>query len=242
METLSGWPLATVLVGGIATLAIFSFLIKENPFYRFFEHLFIGIAAGLAPILTLRDFLWPQVLEPMLGGSIIHYPDGTQSGPYQPLYLLYLLPMAFGLLYYTLYSKRYAWMAKVVIGFTLGASGALAIRGFFAEVIPQIAGSAKPLIVFQSPTSSQIAWGASFNNALFVVILLVVLYYFFFTLSRNGERQARSARLGRPLLMVCFGAFFGSTVMARLALLVERVQFIVRDWLQAVSALLGVGG
>jgi hypothetical protein len=41
--------------------------------------------------------------------------------------------------------------------------------------------------------------------------------------------------------MVCFGAFFGSTVMARLALLVERVQFIVRDWVQAVEHLVGLG-
>jgi hypothetical protein len=41
--------------------------------------------------------------------------------------------------------------------------------------------------------------------------------------------------------MVCFGAFFGSTVMARLALLVERVQFIVRDWIAAVGGLVGIG-
>jgi len=27
------WSVATVLVGGLATLAIFSFLIKENPFF-----------------------------------------------------------------------------------------------------------------------------------------------------------------------------------------------------------------
>jgi hypothetical protein len=241
MEQLSSWNLVTVLVGGVATLAIFSFLIQENPFYRFFEHLFIGIAAGLAPILTLRDFLWPQVLEPMLAGSITYYPDGTQSHSYQPLYLLYLLPMAFGLLYYTLYSRRYSWLAKVVIGFTLGASGALAIRGFFAEVIPQIAGSAKPLVVFGGSEGSQIMWGASFNNLLFVAILVIVLWYFFFTIGRRDGATVRSAQLGRPLLMVCFGAFFGSTVMARLALLVERVQFIVRDWASALITVLGAG-
>ena len=238
METLSPWGLATILVGGVATLAIFSFLIRENGFFRFFEHLFIGIAAGLAPMLTLRDFLWPQVLEPMMGGTITHYPDGTQSGPYQSLYLLYLIPMVFGLLYYTLYSRRYAWLAKVVIGFSLGASGVLAIRGFFAEVVPQIAGSAKPLLVF---SSGGIQWGQSLNNLLFVVILLVVLHYFFFTIGRDQKAHARSALVGRPLLMICFGAFFGSTVMARLALLVERVQFIVRDWFQALLTIAGVG-
>jgi len=41
--------------------------------------------------------------------------------------------------------------------------------------------------------------------------------------------------------MVCFGAFFGSTVMARLALLVERVQFIAEDWVSAIKVAIGLG-
>jgi hypothetical protein len=239
MDSTSAWNLFSIVVGGVATLAIFSFLIKENVLYRFFEHLFIGIAAGLAPMVMVRDFLWPQILEPMAGGTITYYPDGTQSAAYQPWYLLYCVPLLFGLLYYFLYSKRHVWLAKLVIGFTLGASGALAIRGFFAEVIPQLASSAKPLIVFVDATSRQVAFGQSLNNVLFVAILLLVLNYFFFTFSREGSFQSRSAQWGRPLLMICFGAFFGSTVMARLALLVERIQFIVRDWVGALSTLAG---
>ena len=81
----------------------------------------------------------------------------------------------------------------------------------------------------------------SLNNALFVAILLLVLNYFFFTFGREGSLRSRSANWGRPLLMVCFGAFFGSTVMARLALLVERIQFIVRDWAVAVGIAVGIG-
>lgn len=239
MDSAAIWSLVSVLVGGVATLAIFSFLIRENGFYRLFEHLFIGIAAGLTPVLVLRDFLWPQIIDPMIGTTITHYPDGTQSEAYQPLYLLYLVPMAFGLLYYTLYSKRHAWMAKLVIGFTLGASGALAIRGFFSEVIPQIVSSCKPLVVFSAESGFRI-W-ESLNNILFVGILLLVLNYFFFTFGKEGSLQSRTASVGRPLLMVCFGAFFGSTVMARLALLVERVQFIVRDWVGAVASVVGIG-
>lgn len=238
MVNSAGWDLASVIVGGVATLAIFSFLIRENGFYRFFEHLFIGVAAGLGPMLVVRDFLWPNIIEPMLGFSTRYYPDGTPATPYQPLYLLYLVPMAFGCLYYFIYSKRHGWLAKLVIGFTLGASGALAIRGFFSEAIPQVASSFKPLIVFEGGVFSMMG---SFNNILFVVTLLLVLNYFLFTFGREGSAQGRIAPLGRPLLMVCFGAFFGSTVMARLALLVERVQFIVGDWISAVGTALGVG-
>jgi hypothetical protein len=229
------WHNLSILLGGIATLAIFSFLISENKFYRFFEHLFIGIAAGLTPVLVLRDFLWPQIIEPIFALNIVTYPDGTRSQQYQKLNLLYLAPLLFGTLYYTLYSKRHSWMAKLVIGFTLGASGALAIRGFFSEVIPQVISSCKPLIVLSE--SGELMLWTGINNLIFVVILLLVLNYFLFTFGRSGSLQERGAKLGRPLLMVCFGAFFGSTVMARLALLVERVQFVGRDWIAVVLGL-----
>jgi hypothetical protein len=237
MDSTSSISVWTTIVGGLATLAIFSFLIKENAFYRFFEHIFLGIAAGLAPMLIIRDFMWPNILEPMLGLNVVYYPDGTVEEPYQPLYLLYVIPMLFGCLYYFIYSQRYAWLAKLVIGFTLGASGALAIRGFFSEAVPQITGSFKPLLVF---VNGELALFASLSNALFVATLLLVLNYFFFTLGKEGSIQGRIAPLGRPLLMVCFGAFFGSTVMARLALLVERVQFILGDWFTALCVLVGV--
>ena len=131
MTALDTWHTATVLVGGIGTLAIFSFLIKENPFFRLFEHLFIGIAAGFGLILGIKNFLWPKVLVPVLGLDIVTYPDGSLSHEYDPRLLLYLLPMVFGLFYYFLYSQRYAWLAKLVIGFSLGMSGGLAFKGFF---------------------------------------------------------------------------------------------------------------
>lgn len=228
--------LLSIILGGIGTIAIFSFLIKENYFYRIFEHMFIGVAAGIGPILVLRDFLWPQIVEPMLGYTITAYPDGTFSAEYQPLYLLYVFPMILGMLYYSMYSRKHAWLSKIAIGVSLGASGALAIRGFFAEVIPQIASSFKPILVWRDGSFQGVE---SVNNLLFVVILFLVLNYFFFTLGRRGSVQSRTASWGRPLLMVCFGAFFGSTVMARLALLVERVQFISRDWITAIMELVG---
>jgi hypothetical protein len=32
------------------------------------------------------------------------------------------------------------------------------------------------------------------------------------------------------MMMCCFGAFFGSTIMARMALLVERLEFLINEW------------
>lgn len=229
------WIVATVLVGGIATLAIFSFLIKENPFFRFFEHLFIGIAAGLGVVLTVKNFLWPKILVPLFGLHIVVFPDGTVSGEYNRGYLMYLAPMAFGLLYYFIYSRKHSWLAKLAIGLSLGASGGLAFQGFFNQMLPQLQSSFKPLVVFSAAGPD---WWPSFNNSFFVFTLLCVMYYFFFSFRRSSKSMERLSAGGRWLMMVCFGAYFGSTVMARMALLVERLQFLLGEWRLALVYLL----
>ena len=228
------WELATILIGGVATLAIYSFLIKENPFYRFFEHLFIGIAAGFLPVFTVKFFAYPKVLEPMLGLDIVTFPDGTTSKPYNYLYLLYLFPACFGMLYYTVYTKRFSWMVKLVIGFSLGASAGLSFKGFFAENLPQLYASFRPLVVF---TDGSFDWWASVQNAFFIYTLLAVMFYFFFTFKSESRVASGVSTSGRWLMMVCFGSFFGSTVMARLALLVERLQFLITDWIGSLGSL-----
>jgi len=234
------WAIATILVGGVATLAIFSFIFKENAFYRFFEHLFVGIASGWGVFVTVKNFLWPVVISPMLGLDRMQYPDGTWSEPYNSLYLLYLLPAFLGLFYYTSYSSKYNWLAKLVIGLSLGASAGLAFEGFFNQMLPQLQGSFKPLIVFfseESEFSGKFDWYSSFNNALFVFTLLSVMYYFFFSFRKSSALLSKVSASGRYLMMICFGAYFGSTVMARMALLVERLQFLIGPWFQALKAL-----
>ncbi len=230
----------TIFFGGISTLAIYSFLYKENPFYRVFEHMYIGIATGLGLVISLERFIWPQLLAKIFHASPQVYATPpqlvaqgaplTSTVPYEPLYLLYLIPMAFGLGYYTIYTKRYAWVSRIVISFALGYGGGLAFKGFFAEYIPQSVSSFKPLYV---PGD----FWTSFNNTIFVFTLVCVMIYFFFSFEHDkpGIKQASTA--GRWLMMISFGAFFGATIMARMSLLIERLQFFIEDWLPNFSVL-----
>ena len=230
-----GWETATVLAGGVCTLAIFSFVVRENPFYRFFEHLFIGIAAGWGVVLTIQTFLWPRILVPLFGLDLVRYPDGSMSGGYNRWMLLYIVPMIFGLFYYFIYSARYNWIAKLVIGFSLGAGGGLAFEGFFNQMLPQLKSSFKPLVVLDG---NALDWSQSINNIVFVLTLLAVMYDFFFSFRRSSPLLQKVADSGRWLMMVCFGAYFGSTVMARMALLVERLQFLLSTWREALAGLI----
>ena len=226
-----------ILFAGLSTLAIFSFLYKENSFYRFFEHFYIGIATSYGIIETVRSFLYPKVLAPLLGYDIIVFPDGSSSQEYNSNNLFWLLPMSFGLLYYSLLTKRHRWLAQLVIGCQLGYAAGLSFKGTFIELMPQIFDSYKPLYV---PNSI----GTSISNIVFVATLMSSLCYFFFTFKRSDVRAGTltiSSRmltffstLGRWMMMGCFGAFFGSTIMARMALLIERLQFLINIWIPTI--------
>jgi hypothetical protein len=50
-----------VWIASLLSLAIFSFLYKENPVYRVAEHVFIGVANGY-----LVTFYWHSILVPIL--------------------------------------------------------------------------------------------------------------------------------------------------------------------------------
>lgn len=225
VEVLVGVAWWEVFFGGVCTLAIYTFLVNENPVYRLFEHFFIGIAAGWGIVKGFTNFLWPQIIKPMFGLGQVAFPDGTIPEPRNPLFLLYLAPIAFGLLYYFIYSKRYRWLAQLVIGFQFGYAGGLAFKGTFTELLPQVYDSFRPLWV---PGE----YLETFNNWFFVGTLLCVFSYFFFTFRRRSTSSALGATMvsGRWLMMGCFGAFFGATIMARMALLVERLEFLINTW------------
>ena len=220
-----------VVLAGISTLAIFSFLIKENPFYRLFEHLFMGVATAVGIMATVKFFIVPDVIDPLFGLDLSVYPDGTTVEPYSNYNLLLLLPMAFGSLYYCILTKRFAWIAQIVIGFTLGIGAGNAFKAVLNEMLPQLKDSFRPLYV-----SGDVL--ATLSNIIFIITLVSSMTYFFFTFKRteNGVVE-KTAATGRYLMMCCFGAFFGATIMARMALLVERLDFLLHQFAPSISQL-----
>lgn len=90
---------------------------------------------------------------------------------YNKLLLLYLLPISFGLCYYFILSRKWNWIAQVVIGFTFGVSAGLGFKGIFVEFVPQLVKSFRPLYVPGDTLQT-------FSNLVFVVILVTAMSYF----------------------------------------------------------------
>ena len=70
------------------------------------------------------------------------------------------------------------------------------------------------------------------DNILFTITILSVLSYFLFSFEVKAKVIAKTQLTGRWLLMIGFGAIFGSTVMMRFALLIDRMHFIFIEFLK----------
>jgi len=76
-------------------------------------------------------------------------------------------------------------------------------------------------------------WG-TVNTLLVLVGVVSVLFYFFFSMEHKGVIGGVSV-IGVWFLMIAFGASFGYTVMARMSLLIGRMQFLLKDWLGIIQ-------
>jgi hypothetical protein len=220
------WEILGTIAGGFCVLGVYSFLHKENPVYRVFEHAFVGIATGIGIVFTWVTFLDPEWFRPMTGLDL--KPWESYSG----WMTLWILPAIFGMGIYFIYSKKNVWIARTVIGFGFGVAGGMAFRGFFNEFLPQLVDTYSRVPVVYSPVGGVQLW-ATAHNWLFVLTLVCVMAYFFFSIDNRRPVIREASSTGRWLLMVTFGAFFGSTIMARMALLIDRLQFLQGDWLEA---------
>jgi len=79
-------------------------------------------------------------------------------------------------------------------------------------------------------------WSRLFNSLFMWIGVFTGLVYFFFSVEHRGLMGGVS-RVGIGILMITFGASFGYTVMARISLLIGRLQFLFGDWLHLKSGL-----
>ncbi|HVX57976.1 MAG TPA: hypothetical protein VHA37_09730, partial [Candidatus Saccharimonadales bacterium] len=139
-----------------------------------------------------------------------------------------------------IYTKRFAWMSRLLYGVLFGLTATTIFQDFCQGFMPQVVKSYKPLVPPPPTPGDHYAWlhSTSFvvNNVLFMLILTCVLVYFFFAFEQRSKVVQTTAKTGRLLLMGAFGAIFGSTIMTRMALLIDRVYFLLHDWLKLVHS------
>ena len=94
-----------IWVAAFLTLCIYSVLYRDNPFYRFAEHLFVGVSVGYGIVLSIYQgfipFAWKPFAAAVMGDSLIGF--------------IKLIPIGIGLLFFARLSPRHTWLIRYPI-------------------------------------------------------------------------------------------------------------------------------
>ena len=205
-EIISGWLIA------FFTLAIMSFLYKDNPIYKLAEHIYVGVAAGyllvLAVVHTIKPNFWDCV-APLFTAA----PGGQWKR---------IGAGIFGIMFLLRLHKKTSWVSTFPLAVMVGTFAALRMTGLAnSDLVGQLHGTINclnyrglPLFEWDKPSM--------INNLLIVGGVICVLSYFFFSLEHRGVLNI-AGKTGIYFLMITFGSSYGYTVMARTAVLIGRV-------------------
>lgn len=121
-ELVSFADIAGYWLGIFLTFCILSFLYKDNPFYKFAEHLFIGVSIGFIIIEQYFSTLHPFLVEKLAGGV-----------------WLAVVPLILCLMMFTkAVSKRFAWVSRYPLAFFVALYAGFAIKTVQADLGAQM--------------------------------------------------------------------------------------------------------
>ncbi|MGH8003747.1 MAG: hypothetical protein ACRECJ_03365 [Limisphaerales bacterium] len=147
---------AGTVVAAILTLAIFSFLYRENPFFRFAEHLLVGLSAGYFTVISVQGTLVPKVLEPI------------KAGDFWVVIPFILIILILGRL-----TEKTRPASRIPLALVIGAGAGVAVPALLqARILVQVGATMKPL--------------NSTANVLILTGVITTLIYFYFSREHKG--------------------------------------------------------
>jgi hypothetical protein len=199
---------AATWIGALLTLAVWSYAVGERRIFALLQHLLAGLATGYLLLLAIHDVLVPRLISPLL-----------QSPGEQLVVLLPALALVGVLAAASWLPRRATTPATAVL---IGATAAFALGG-------AVVGTILPQMTAALPTDAAGGPGV-LGEALSLGITILVLSAFLRG-SRKGQLVAQAAIVGRWLLVGGIGGWLGFLLVSRLSLLVDRIAFILGDWL-----------
>jgi len=194
-----------ITLASLLTLAIYSFLYNDNPFYKLAEHIFAGISAGYYVGLVWHSIIKQQLIAPLL---------------HQHQYL-FIIPGLLGILMFTRFVPKISWISRISLAFVIGnTAGITLIQQLHGIVIPQ--------------TRSTFLDVSNISGLVMIIGVITTIIYFYFSKEHKGI-LGLGAQIGIWFIMIAFGASFGYTVMARVSLLIGRVEFLLLNWLHLIK-------
>lgn len=202
---------AATWVAAVVTIAVWSYFAGAERIFRLMQYLLAGLATGFLALAAVREVLMPGMVAPLLAN-----PAGDAI-PWIGLVLVGLLVGA-------------RWLpppaGAIPIALLVAATAAFALGGaVVGTLLPQVGSSVLPA----APGLADLV-----NGIIAAAITGLVLFGFLHGV-RRGRLASAAAGSGRWLLLGGIGGWLGFLLVSRLALLVDRVGFLLGDWMGLVQ-------
>jgi hypothetical protein len=212
IEVISGF------IGLVLTLLVFSYLIGDNPLFRFAIYLFIGVSSGYAAFAAWQYVLLPKVF--------------SQLGDVNQLILM-AVPLVLSISLLAKLSPRTSWMGNFAMAVLVGVGAATAVGGaLIGTLVPQ----AQAAIDAFDMTSTT---GTVFLTRLFEATIMffgtiLTLAAFHFTARRASDGSVKKngfmdglGKAGRVFISITLGVLFAGVYMAALTAMIERLSSLI---------------
>jgi len=203
-----------LFLGFLLTLFVYSFVVKDNPLYRLAVHLLVGVSAGFAAVIAVREVLIP------IAESV-----SSQNG-IMPL-LLWVVPIALGLLLLAKLVPGYAWLGNSSMAVLISVGAAVGLVGaILGTLFPQVT--------------------ATYENGLITVVVslltICVLAYFHFTGRQASDGRVRFptwhkyvSMTGQFVITIALAGVFAGLFSTTLVLLSERIGYYFDSFASLIS-------
>jgi hypothetical protein len=198
-------------VAALMTIVVLGGLFGERRAFGWSQHLLAGLVTGFLALLAITEVIVPRLIQPIV------------AAPGQRLELW----LGVGLV---ATAAAAPWLPRMIaavpISIAIGSLAAFALGGaVVGTILPQLAAA-----VARPETSI----GATIAGIGAAVITLLVLVSFVHGAPR-GRLTAGAVSAGRWLMLAGLGGWLGYLLVSRLVLLVDRIAFLVGDWLGLAS-------
>jgi hypothetical protein len=221
MNTLSIEVVGGMMLGLFLTVAVLSYLLlDDNLLFRLGAYTLVGVSAGYLMAVMLSSVVINQYLLPLLAGHNL------------PLLILLLL---LGILLSLRLDPRGSSISFVPIAFVVGVGAAVVVGGALTGTfLPQAVAATEPPLLPAGANGLLDPWTMLENWFVLAGTLTTLAYFHFSARPRGGADPvpppviAQIAWVGKLFLATTLGALYAGALLSALAILVERIYFVVQ--------------
>jgi len=194
-------------VAALATLVVLSGLLGERRAFGWSQHLLAGLVTGFLGLLAITDVIVPRLLVPLLEDP------GSRIDLWAGLVLVGLTAGA-------------PWLPRgitaVPVSIAIGSLAAFALGGaVVGTLLPQLA------TTIARPDGEAVQTAVAIGSAAISALVLTSFLHG----GPRGRLLSVASASGRSLLVIGLGGWLGYLLLSRLILLVDRIGFLLGDWL-----------